>query len=115
MNIEETKNRRIFGLLGLCAKAGKIVSGTDATILEMEKRKIQLVIIANDASDKTKKNMKYICEKNKVEIIEFGSIEKLSNCIGKTNKAIIGIKSKNIADGIRKSVSNENGGDLLDG
>lgn len=113
MNTENI-NRRVLGMLGLSSKAGKMVCGTDATIGEIERHKVALVIVAEDASEKTKKNMKFICEKNKVKIIEFGKIDEISRTIGKNNKAIIGIKSKSLADGILK-LMNENGGDLLHG
>jgi ribosomal protein L7Ae-like RNA K-turn-binding protein len=110
----EKINKRILGMLGLSSKAGKIVCGTDATIGEIERHKVTLIIVAEDASEKTKKNIKFICEKNNVKIIEFGKIDEISKVIGKNNKAIIGIKSKSLSDGILKLVE-ENGGDLLHG
>lgn len=100
MSIEEIQERKILGMIGLSAKAGNMVCGTDATIQDIERHKVSLVIVAKDSSEKTRKNMKFICDKNKVRIIEFGKINDLSQAIGKNNKAIIGIKSKNIAQGI---------------
>lgn len=112
MGIEEVQNKKVLGMIGLSTKAGKLVSGTDATIQEIEKNKVALVIVAKDASEKTKKNMKFICDKSKINFIEFGEIENLSRAIGKNNKAIIGIKSKNIAIEIERIIK---GGDLLNG
>lgn len=101
-------------MLGISAKAGKVVCGNDATIEDIERHKVKLVIVAEDASEKTKKNMKYVCEKNKVPILEFGNIDEISRTIGKTNKAIIGIKSKSLSEAIEKLIKN-NGGDLIHG
>ncbi len=115
MNIENFHNKKLLGLIGLAEKAGKLVCGTDATIQDIERHKVEIVIIATDSSDKTKKNIRYICEKNKIEVLEFGTIDELSNSIGKNNKAIIGIKSKDFADGVRKLIKQNIGGDLLDG
>ena len=44
---------RVCGMLGISAKAGKIVAGTDIVIESMKKKKVSLVIVANDDSDKT--------------------------------------------------------------
>lgn len=48
-------NNKLLGLLGICAKAGKIVSGADACLEEIKTNSVKLLIIAEDASDKTKK------------------------------------------------------------
>lgn len=111
---KNTYKDRVLGMLGISAKAGKVVCGNDATIEDIERHKVKLVIVAEDASEKTKKNMKYVCEKNKVPILEFGNIDEISRTIGKTNKAIIGIKSKSLSEAIEKLIKN-NGGDLIHG
>lgn len=108
------KNKRVLGMLGISAKAGKVVCGTDATIEDIEKHKVKLVIVAENASDRTKKNMKFVCDKNKVPIFEFGDIDEISKTIGKSNKAIIGIKSKSLSEEIAKLIKN-NGGGLIHG
>ncbi len=101
---------KIYGLLGICAKAGDIVSGTDITIETVEKKKAKLVIVAKDCSEKTIKNMKFICDKNNIPIHIFGEIENLSKSIGKSNRGVIGIKNENIAKEIVKKIY---GGDTI--
>lgn len=103
-------NRKILGLIGITAKAGKIVSGADACIEEMKNRKVYLLIISEEASDKTKKNFKYYAEKYQIPIQIYGKIEELSKKIGKKNKAIIGIKDLNLAKEIEKIIR---GGDVI--
>lgn len=95
---------KVYGLLGISSKAGKLISGTDLILEQMQKRKVNLVIIAEDASEKTIKNMKYYCEKNNVELIVYGNIKDNSKAIGKNNRAIIGIIDKNLADCIKKVI-----------
>ena len=95
---------KVYGLLGLCSKAGKIVSGMDAVSDEIKRNKIKLLIVAEDTSEKTLKNIKYLAEKKNVKFIVIGNIEDNSKAIGKENRAIIGIKDKNIADGIIKII-----------
>lgn len=111
---EAYQNRRILGMLGISAKAGKIVCGADATIEDIERHRVKLVIVAENASEKTKKNIRYICDKNSITMLEFGSINEISKTIGKNNKAIIGIKSKSLSEEIEKLIK-ENGGGLLHG
>lgn len=101
-------------MLGISAKAGKVVCGADATIEDIEKHRVQLIIIAKNASERTKKNIGCICDKNNIQMLEFGNIDEISKAIGKNNKAIIGIKSKSLSKEIEKLIK-ENGGDLLHG
>lgn len=81
---------------------GKVVSGMDAVVESVERHKTKLVIIAKDTSEKSKKNIKYVCTNNGVNVIELSTIENLSRSIGKRNKAIIGITDKNFSDGIQE-------------
>ena len=117
MNIEDKsayQKRKVLGMLGISAKTKKIVCGNDATIEDIEKHRVKLVIVAENASERTKKNIKNICDKSNVPILEFGDIDEISQTIGKSNKAIIGIKSKSLSEEIEKLIK-EIGGDLLYG
>lgn len=88
-------------------KAGKIVSGMDAVSDDLKRNKIKLLIIAEDASPKTVSNIKYLAQRKKIPIMIIGTIEKNSKTIGKENRAIIGVKDKNIVDGIKKICGGE--------
>ncbi len=101
---------KVNGLLGITAKAGKVLSGTDLVLEEMAKKQVELVLIASDASEKTIKNMKFYCDKYNVEMIIYGTILENSRTIGKYNKAVIGIKDKNLANAIKKEI--HGGGNL---
>ncbi len=101
---------KINGLLGLANKAGKILCGSDAVEEAIYKKKIKLVLIAEDSSDKTRFKFLNICLKNNVKSILYGTIQENSKAIGKLNKAIIAIKDKNFADAILKKIY---GGDTI--
>ena len=96
---------KTLGLLGISAKAGKIVSGTDVVLENIKKRKVSLVILAQDCSEKTKSNIMQAIEKYKIPIKEFGTIEENSKAIGKNNRAIIGITDKKLAIAILNKIS----------
>lgn len=74
----------------------------DAVIENVQKHKAKLVIVAEDTSEKSKKNIKYVCTKNGINVIELSTIENLSHVIGKKNRAIISITDKNFAEGFLK-------------
>ena len=103
-------NNKVYGLIGLSAKAGKIVIGTEACLESIIKRKIKLIIVACDSAERTIRNFEEKCKENNIKFYKFGTKENLSNCIGKENKTVIGIKDKNLAGAIEKIL---NGGDVI--
>lgn len=102
-------NKKILGLIGLAARARKICFGADSVELQMRKGKVQLVIVAEDSSDRTKEKFKKIGQEQEIPVMVQGNIEMLSKAIGKSNKAIIGIEDSNLASEIHKI----NGGELI--
>ena len=103
-------NKKILGLIGISAKAGKISFGADSVEMQIKKKKINLVIIAENSSERTKDKFKKMSEKNDVPYIIVGKIDELSKAIGKSNKAIIGIKDLNLSKEIQKI---SNGGEVI--
>ena len=103
-------NKKILGLIGLSAKAGKISFGADSVETQIRKRKINLVIIAENSSERTKDKFKKISQENGIPYIIIGEIDELSKAIGKSNKAIIGIKDLNLSKEIQKI---NNGGEII--
>lgn len=103
-------NNNILGLIGLAMKAGKVAFGADSVEESIEKRKVKLIIVSEDSSERTKNKFTKLCEKYNLPIIVDGNIDELSKTIGKNNKAIIGIKDINFANSIQKKY---NGGDII--
>ena len=103
-------NNKIYGLVGLARRAGKISFGTESSIETIEKKKAKLVIVAEDSSDRTKKNFKELSDKLNVEFRIAGTIEDLSRSIGQVNKAVIVIKDENFAKEILKRID---GGEII--
>lgn len=95
---------KVLGLIGLSAKAGKIEYGADAVEEAIKRKKAKLVIVAEDAADRTKENFKFLCNKSNIYYVIFGEKEIISKAIGKNNKAIIAIKDKNLSNEIYKII-----------
>ena len=103
-------NKKILGLMGLAARARKITFGADATEEEIKQKHVGLVIVATDSSERTKDKFRKLSEEYQIPIIIMGDIEEISKAIGKSNKAIVGIKEKNLSKEILKI---NNGGDVI--
>lgn len=101
---------KILGLLGLSARARKLCYGNDSVLEELKKGSIYIIIVACDASDKTKKNWQFYSEKYNCKIAEVSNIDDLSKAIGKANKAVLGVKDENLAKAISKIYF---GGDII--
>ena len=97
-------------MLGLAARARKIAFGADSVENELKARKIKVIIVAEDSSERTKEKFSKLGEEYNVPIIIKGNIDELSKTIGKNNKAIIGIKDINLSNEIIKI---SDGGDVI--
>mgnify|MGYP002748643039 FL=1 len=103
-------DNKIYGLLGLARRAGKISFGTESAKDTIEKHKAKLVIVAKDCSDRTKKNFELACKNDDIPVRVFGTIEDLSKSIGQNNKAVIVIKDENFAKELLKKID---GGEII--
>lgn len=95
-------NKKILGLVGLAARARNISFGADSVELQIKKRKVKLIIVAEDASTRTKEKFIKLSEQFNIPIEIMGEIDELSKAIGKNNKAIIGIEDINLSNEIQK-------------
>ena len=103
-------NKKILGLIGLSARARKISYGADSVEIQLKKKKVKLIIVAEDASDRTKNKFIKLSNEYNVPIIILGKIDEISKTIGKSNKAIIGIEEENKSKEIQKI---NNGGEVI--
>ena len=88
---------RELSLLGLAAKAGKIVSGEFATENAVKSGKAFLVLVAEDASDNTRKKFKDMCTYYEVPFYMIGTKEELGSAIGKEYRASLALTDENFA------------------
>ena len=93
---------KIFSMLGLCMKAGKLAYGSDMVEEKVKYKQVSLLIIAEDASENTKEKFKRIANQSNLPLYMCGTIDELSLKIGKNNKAVLGIMDKNFAEKINK-------------
>lgn len=98
------QKNRVLGLIGLSAKAGKIECGADAVEECIKRGKAKLVIVSEDAADRTKENFEFLSKQQRVNFVVYANKDELSKSIGKNNKAVLAIKDKNLSEQIYKII-----------
>jgi ribosomal protein L7Ae-like RNA K-turn-binding protein len=103
--------KKLFGLIGLAAKARKVVSGEFSTEKSIKSGKSCLVIISEEASDNTKKMFTNMCTHYKVPICLFGTKEELGHAMGQQLRASLSVEDAGFAKSMAEQM-NMNGGSL---
>lgn len=99
---------RIFTFLGLAMKAGKLISGEEACEKAIVGHKAEVIIIAGDASENTKKHFSDMCKYREIEMRVFGTRELIGKYIGKEKRAVIAILDKGFAKRTVELIDNSN-------
>ncbi|MBQ7660659.1 MAG: ribosomal L7Ae/L30e/S12e/Gadd45 family protein [Clostridia bacterium] len=100
----ESEALRVLSTLGLCKKAGRLLSGTPACCDAMRAGKLCAVIYAQTAAENSKKR---ICDKAKTYSVPAFSLpvtpEALAKSVGKAGAvAAVGITDEGFAGALRK-------------
>ncbi len=101
------KKKKIESYLGLARRAGKIVSGYQTCVHTISKGNIKLIIVASDASEKTRDRFESLCSRYDVEFEVYGTVDILSEMTGFTGRGIYGITDRNFAEVMIKEIQNE--------
>lgn len=95
----------VLQLLGLAQKAGGVKSGEFMTENTIKDGKSFLCIVAEDASDNTKKEFRDMCEYYEVPFVLYGTKESLGHAIGKEFRASLSVTNEDLANGLRNKIS----------
>ena len=98
---------RVYGMIGMAMKAGKVASGEFATEKAVKSGKAALVIVSETASENTKKKFQNMCDYYKVPIYFFGKKEELGHAIGKEFRASLAVLDTGLAKAIEKNLIHE--------
>jgi len=96
---------RVLSQLSMAMKAGKLVSGEFMVEKAIKGNEAFLVIVAEDASDNTKKHFNDMCTYRNIPIEYFGSKEELGKSIGKEIRANVAITDKGFAQSVLKKIN----------
>ena len=96
-----TEKERAYGMIGLAARAGKAVSGSDAVTGAVRAGNVKLLIITKDISGNSlDKVLRNITGTDEIPCYSFGSSDELGDALGKPARAVAAITDKSFADGI---------------
>ncbi|MFP3916228.1 YlxQ family RNA-binding protein [Lysinibacillus telephonicus] len=84
-------------LLGLAARARKVVSGEELVVKEIRNNNAKLVILASDASNNSSKKIQDKCTYYNVEYHVFGDRYRLGTAIGKEARVALAITDSGFA------------------
>ena len=101
------QNNRILSSLGLAQKASCIASGEYAVEKAVKGGLASLVIVAEDASDNTKKKFSDMCKYYQVPFACYSQKELLGHGIGKEFRASLAVLDGGFAKAIEKQLDNK--------
>ena len=97
-------NNKLLAYLGFASKARKILTGYNTCLMEINKHRIKLVIVANDISNNSKDKIFQECKKSDVDCLEFSTKDELSHLTGNIDKGIYGVTDSNFAKIIKNEI-----------
>lgn len=100
-----TTRDKVLSMIGLASRAGKVVSGEFSTEKAVKSSKAHLVIVAEDASDNTRKMFRNMCTYYGVPYQEYGTKDELGHWTGKEMRASICILDEGFARSVLKKIS----------
>lgn len=93
-------NDRLLSFLGLCKRAGYLISGADTVVRTMKEGKALLVLTADDFSDNSRKNVEKAADEYGVTLRDLHrSKDELSFALGK-HCGVVCVTDKGFADKI---------------
>lgn len=93
MNLNKTLN-----LLTICAKAGKLIGGFDKSMGAVKEGKSAAILLACDVSEKTAKEVRFLCDKyGSVPVIETDLEASQAYIVLKKEYAVFSVNDKGFA------------------
>lgn len=99
---------RVFSLIGLARRSRNLVSGEFMTEKAVKEGSAALVIVADDASNNTKKKFHNMCAFYEVPIFEYGLKDDLGHAMGQEFRASLAILDQGFAKSIAKLLTKTN-------
>lgn len=94
------KQDRVLSMLGIAARGRNVVSGEFQTVNAVKDGSAMLVIIAQDASENTRKRFTDKCSFYEVPIRFYGTRETLGKAIGKAERTSVAVLNEGLAKSI---------------
>lgn len=100
------KTNKVYSLLGLAKRAKRTASGEFSTEKEVKSGRAALVIVAQDASDNTKKKFRNMCEFYQVPVYFYGTKDELGHSMGLEMRSSMALLDEGFAKSVEKHLNN---------
>lgn len=100
------KQNKIYSLLGIAMRGRNLVSGEFSTEAAVKDGSAALVIVAEDASDNTKKLFSNKCTFYEVPYRIYGTKEELGHAMGKELRSSLAVTDDGIAQAVMAQMEN---------
>lgn len=97
-------NNKILSFIGICMKAGKLVSGEFSVEKAVKGKKTHLVVVADDVSANSRKMYTDMCSYYKVPIRFLSTKEELGRILGKEYRASLAVLDEQMALALLKKI-----------
>ena len=101
--------KETLNMIGLAKRAGGVMSGSYLVEQALHKRKAKLVLIAEDASDNTKKQIYNQCQYRGVPAVIIGLKAELGHALGQAERSCLAVCDDNLASAVNRKLSEEEG------
>ncbi|MDD6190185.1 MAG: ribosomal L7Ae/L30e/S12e/Gadd45 family protein [Firmicutes bacterium] len=102
-------NSKILTYMGFAKKSGNLVSGVNTCTFNMSRRKVKLMILAEDISPGSEKKIMKEIRRYGVNYVKYGNIDEMSHATGGQGRSVFGILDDNFAGTILKAIEDECG------
>lgn len=89
--------QKILSLLGLCMRAGRLVSGEAKCETAIRQGEAKLVVLASDVSANTAKKFNNSAYYYKLPVVTAGTIAQLGHALGKAHRAVAVVTDEGFA------------------
>lgn len=103
----KANQQKLFNLLGLAQRAGKVASGETAVENMIRSGKAKLVLVAGDAAAAAKKSYGDMAAFYNVKVFEISDKITLGNCIGKNARVAVALSDAGFVEAMVKLLREE--------
>ncbi|MGI6077047.1 MAG: L7Ae/L30e/S12e/Gadd45 family ribosomal protein [Fastidiosipilaceae bacterium] len=102
-----SENKKLYGLLGLSRRAGKLILGMDAVLDAIRRRQVTLLILATDAAPGSKRRAETTASKYGVPWCQFGTRQRFGELFSRRACAILALTDAGFAAAVQTALTKD--------
>lgn len=97
--------KKVYNLIGIAQRAGKVSSGVPAAHTSLEKKRACVLLISEDIASNSRELLLKTCIKQNIPWVTLGSRYDIGDSIGKEYRVALTIDEAGIADAILQAIA----------